>query len=66
MKILGARVLAVTSGTKTLKEAVDEAFIAYSKEYNTAMYAIGSAVGPHPFPMMIEYFQSVIGREASA
>lgn len=66
MKILGARVLAVTSGTKTLKEAVDEAFIAYSKEYNTAMYAIGSAVGPHPFPMMIEYFQSVIGREARA
>jgi tryptophan synthase beta chain len=66
MKILGANVVAVTTGTKTLKEAVDEAFIAYSKEYNTAMYAIGSAVGPHPFPMIIEHFQSVIGREARA
>ena len=64
MKILGANVISVESGTKTLKEAVDEAFIAYSKEYETAMYAIGSAVGPHPFPMIIEYFQSVIGREA--
>lgn len=64
MKILGANIVVVKSGTKTLKEAVDEAFIAYSKEYETAMYAIGSAVGPHPFPMIIEYFQSVIGREA--
>ncbi len=64
MKILGANIISVESGTKTLKEAVDEAFIAYSKEYDTAMYAIGSAVGPHPFPMIIEYFQSVIGREA--
>lgn len=66
MKILGANIISVTSGTKTLKEAVDEAFIAYSKEYKTAMYAIGSAVGPYPFPMIIEYFQSVIGREARA
>ncbi|MBR2526318.1 tryptophan synthase subunit beta, partial [bacterium] len=66
MKILGANIVSVESGTKTLKEAVDEAFIAYSKEYDTAMYAIGSAVGPHPFPMIIEYFQSVIGREAKA
>ena len=66
MKILGANIIAVQSGTKTLKEAVDEAFIAYAKEYETALYAIGSAVGPHPFPMMIEYFQSVIGREARA
>ena len=66
MKILGARIISVTSGTKTLKEAVDEAFTAYSKEYKTALYAIGSAVGPHPFPMIIEHFQSVIGREARA
>lgn len=66
MRILGANIVPVESGTKTLKEAVDEAFIAYSKEYETAMYAIGSAVGPHPFPMIIEYFQSVIGREARA
>ena len=66
MKILGANIVSVESGTKTLKEAVDEAFIAYSKEYETALYAIGSAVGPHPFPTMIEYFQSVIGTEARA
>lgn len=64
MKILGANIVSVQSGTKTLKEAVDEAFIAYMKEYETALYAIGSAVGPHPFPMMIEYFQSVVGKEA--
>jgi len=64
MRILGANIVSVTSGTKTLKEAVDEAFVAYSKEYKTAMYAIGSAVGPYPFPMIIEHFQSVIGKEA--
>ena len=64
MKILGANIIPVTSGTKTLKEAVDAAFLAYTDEYEQAMYAIGSAVGPHPFPMIIEYFQSVIGREA--
>lgn len=66
MRILGANIISVTSGTRTLKEAVDEAFMAYSREYNNAMYAIGSAVGPHPFPMIIEHFQSVIGREARA
>lgn len=64
MKILGANIVSVSSGEKTLKEAVDEAFIAYTKEYETAMYAIGSAVGPHPFPMLIEHFQSIIGKEA--
>ena len=64
MRILGANIISVQSGTKTLKEAVDEAFIAYMKEYETTLYALGSAVGPHPFPMIIEYFQSVIGREA--
>ncbi len=64
MKLLGANVISVTSGSKTLKEAVDEAFIAYKKEYKTALYAIGSVVGPHPFPAIIEYFQSIIGREA--
>ena len=64
MKILGARVVPVTSGGKTLKEAVDEAFKAYINEYETAIYAIGSVVGPHPFPMIVEHFQSVIGREA--
>ena len=64
MKILGANVVSVKSGQRTLKEAVDEAFVAYMKEYETAMYAIGSVVGPHPFPLIVAYFQSVIGREA--
>ena len=64
MKILGARIIAVKTGTKTLKEAVDEAFKAYAKEYKTALYAIGSVVGPHPFPTMVEYFQSIVGKEA--
>ena len=64
MRILGANIIPVKSGERTLKEAVDEAFIAYSNEYETAMYAIGSAVGPHPFPTIVEYFQSVVGREA--
>ena len=64
MKILGAKVISVQSGTKTLKEAVDAAFEAYLNEYEDAMYAIGSAVGPYPFPMIVEHFQSVIGREA--
>ncbi len=66
MKILGANIISVSSGTKTLKEAVDAALAAYINEYDKAMYAIGSAVGPHPFPMIIEHFQSVIGREARA
>ena len=64
MKILGANIVAVEKGTQTLKEAVDEALRAYMNEYENAFYAIGSAVGPHPFPMIIEHFQSVIGREA--
>ena len=64
MKILGANVICVKSGGRTLKEAVDEAFKAYLREYNSVLYAIGSVVGPHPFPMIVEYFQSIIGREA--
>jgi len=64
MKILGAKVIAVTHGLKTLKEAVDAAFEAYMKDPVTQLYAIGSVVGPHPFPMMVRDFQSVIGREA--
>ena len=64
MQILGANIISISTGTKTLKEAVDAAFEAYINEYDAAMYAIGSAVGPHPFPMIIEHFQSVIGREA--
>lgn len=64
MQILGANIIPVSAGTKTLKEAVDSAFEAYLNQLDRAMYAIGSAVGPHPFPMIIEHFQSVIGREA--
>jgi len=64
MKILGARVIPVTRGTKTLKDAVDDAFEAYLKDPVTQFYAIGSVVGPHPFPMMVRDFQSVVGREA--
>ena len=64
MKILGANVVEVTHGLATLKEAVDAAFAAYTKEYKDAIYCIGSVVGPHPFPMMVRDFQSVVGIEA--
>jgi len=64
MKILGARVVPATHGLKTLKEAVDSAFEAYVKDPVNAIYCIGSVVGPHPFPMMVRDFQSVIGFEA--
>jgi len=64
MKILGARVIEVKEGLATLKEAVDAAFAAYAKEYKDAIYCIGSVVGPHPFPMMVRDFQSVVGIEA--
>ncbi|MBO4540349.1 MAG: tryptophan synthase subunit beta, partial [Bacilli bacterium] len=64
IKVLGANVVPVKSGTRTLKEAVDEAFVAWSKEYKTAFYVIGSAVGPHPYPLMVREFQEIIGIEA--
>jgi tryptophan synthase beta chain len=64
MHILGANVIAATHGRKTLKEAVDAAFEAYLKDPVTQLYAIGSVVGPHPFPMMVRDFQSIIGNEA--
>jgi len=64
MKMLGARVIPVSHGLKTLKEAVDAAFEAYLKEYNDAIYCIGSVVGPHPFPKMVRDFQMVVGIEA--
>ena len=64
MKILGANVIEVTDGLATLKEAVDAAFAAYSRDYKECIYCIGSVVGPHPFPMMVRDFQSVIGIEA--
>ena len=64
MKILGANVVEVKEGLATLKEAVDAAFAAYANEYKDAIYCIGSVLGPHPFPMMVRDFQSVIGIEA--
>ena len=64
MKMLGANVIPATHGLKTLKEAVDAAFEAYLKEYETAIYCIGSVVGPHPFPKMVRDFQIVVGFEA--
>ena len=64
MKILGANVIEVTEGLQTLKEAVDAAFAAYTKDYKNCIYCIGSVVGPHPFPLMVRDFQHVVGEEA--
>ena len=64
MKILGANVIEVTHGLQTLKEAVDAAFEAYTKDYKNSIYCIGSVVGPHPFPLMVRDFQHVVGEEA--
>jgi len=66
MKILGCKLVPVTSGTKTLKDAVDSAFEAFLKDPVNFFYAIGSVVGPHPFPKMVRDFQSVVGNEARA
>ncbi len=64
MKLLGARVMPVSHGLKTLKEAVDACFEAYLQDPVTQLYCIGSVVGPHPFPMMVRDFQHVVGVEA--
>lgn len=64
MRILGATVVAADRGQAALKEASDSAFNAYVEQRDTALYAIGSAIGPHPFPLIVRDFQSVIGREA--
>lgn len=64
MKILGATVVSVSEGLKTLKEAVDSAFRAYLEDPINSIYCIGSVVGPHPFPMMVRDFQRVVGIEA--
>ncbi|MCV6610082.1 MAG: tryptophan synthase subunit beta [Amphritea sp.] len=64
MKILGCKLVPVTRGTATLKDAVDSAFEEYLKDPVNYIYAIGSVVGPHPFPKMVRDFQSIIGREA--
>ncbi|WP_176013577.1 tryptophan synthase subunit beta [Victivallis sp. Marseille-Q1083] len=64
MKILGARVVPVTHGLKTLKEAVDSAFESYLRSYQDSIYCIGSVVGPYPFPLMVRDFQMCVGVEA--
>ena len=64
MKILGAKVVSVSRGAKTLKEAVDSAFEAYLSDPKNTMYAIGSVVGPHPFPKMVRDFQAIVGIES--
>ena len=64
MEMLGAKVVSVTSGGQTLKEAVDSAFSVFATDYADTFFAIGSAVGPDPYPSMVRDFQSIIGREA--
>lgn len=66
MKILGAKIVPVSEGAGTLKEAVDSAFNTYLGELDSSMFAIGSALGPAPYPEMVSYFQSVVGHEARA
>ncbi len=64
MKLLGAEVVAVDSGSKTLKDAIDEAMRDWSENVATTHYVLGSVLGPHPYPSMVREFQAVIGREA--
>lgn len=64
MQLLGAHVVSATTGQSALKEASDSAFNAYLEQHAHALYAIGSAIGPHPFPMIVRDFQGVVGREA--
>ena len=66
MKILGCKLVPVSRGTRTLKDAVDSAFEEYLKDPINSFYAIGSVVGPHPFPKIVRDFQSVVGTEARA
>ncbi len=63
MKLLGAEVVTVTEGQKTLKDAIDQALAVYMEQVDESYYLIGSVVGPHPYPLMVRQFQSVIGRE---
>lgn len=66
MELLGAKVVPVEEGGKTLKEAVDSAFGVYAANPEEYFFAIGSVVGPHPYPSMVRDFQSVVGKEARA
>ena len=64
MKLLGAEVRPVDAGTKTLKDAINEAIRDWVTNVNTTHYLLGSALGPHPYPTMVRDFQAIIGREA--
>ncbi|RQW89013.1 MAG: tryptophan synthase subunit beta [Geobacter sp.] len=64
MKLLGATLIPVSFGLRTLKEAVDSAFQSYLKDPVNSIYCIGSVVGPHPFPMMVRDFQAIVGSES--
>ncbi|KAK9477246.1 tryptophan synthase beta subunit-like PLP-dependent enzyme [Lipomyces japonicus] len=64
MKLLGAKVVAVEAGTRTLRDAVNEALRSWVTNLKFTHYIIGSAIGPHPYPTMVRTFQSVIGKEA--
>src|SRR5258706_12144115 len=66
MRLMGAKVVPVTSGTRTLKDATSEAIRDWVTNVNDSYYIIGSVVGPAPYPMMVREFQAVIGREARA
>lgn len=63
MRILGAKVVAVQNGTKTLRDATSEAFRSWVEHLDTTHYVVGSAIGPHPYPTLVRTFQSVIGNE---
>ncbi len=65
MKLLGATVVPVESGSKTLKDALNEAMRDWVTNVETTFYIIGTVAGPHPYPMMVRDFQSVIGRATS-
>jgi tryptophan synthase beta chain len=66
MELMGAKVVAVESGGRTLKDAINEALRDWSASFETTHYLLGTAAGPHPFPTMVREFQRVIGREARA
>lgn len=66
MKLFGAEVIAVTSGSQTLKDSINEALRYYVSHFKTSYYVFGTVAGPHPFPSIVTYFQKVIGEEARA
>jgi tryptophan synthase beta chain len=66
MRLMGAEVIPVTSGDRTLKDSVNEALRDWAASFETTHYILGTAAGPHPFPLMVRQFQRVIGKEARA